>query len=202
MLIAAIANPPSAGPIARLTLKLVLLMAIALSRSRLGTRIGVISSHAGAAIAPPTPSRKVVDRRIVGVAQCNETMAAKTTEIAITATWAPISRRRESTRSASAPAGKVSRNNGSQVATWTADTIIGSGLRLVINQLIDVSNIPMPMFDTELAIRMTVNATLPKMPPRDAWSADESDVALVWLDKYGSARTKCAGSRRRRASRF
>ena len=65
MLIAAIANPPSAGPIARLTLKLVLLMAIALSRSSLGTRIGVISSQAGAAIAPPTPSRKVVARRIV-----------------------------------------------------------------------------------------------------------------------------------------
>ena len=70
MLIAAIANPPSAGPIARLTLKLVLLMAIALSRSPLGTSIGVISSQAGAAIAPPTPSRKVVARRTVGVAQC------------------------------------------------------------------------------------------------------------------------------------
>jgi hypothetical protein len=56
------------------------------------------------------------------------------------------------------------------------------------------------MFDTELAIRMTVNATLPKMPPRDAGSADESDLALVWLDKYGSARTKCAGNAARRAS--
>ena len=117
MLIAAMANPPSAGPIARLTLKLVLLMAIALSRSALGTSIGVISSQAGAASAPPTPSRKVVARRIVGVAQWSETMAANVTEMRITAAWASINSPRASTRSASAPAGKVRRKNGSVVAT-------------------------------------------------------------------------------------
>ncbi len=41
-----------------------------------------------------------------------------------------------SATSASAPAGTVKRNIGAMVATWTADTINGFGLRLVISQLI------------------------------------------------------------------
>ena len=80
--------------------------------------------------------------------------------------------------SASAPAGTVSRNNGSMVATWTAETIIGSGLRLVISQLIEVSNIAIPTFDAELAIRMTVNARLPNTPHRDRSPGDGAAPAV------------------------
>ena len=67
------AKPPSAGPIARLMLKLVLLIAMALSRSSLATSIGVIMSHAGAASAPVAPRANEVARRAAGVARCAET---------------------------------------------------------------------------------------------------------------------------------
>ena len=53
------------------------------------------------------------------------------------------------------------------VATWTADTISGSGLRLVISQLVAVSNIAIPTADRDVMIRMTVNATLPNTPQRE-----------------------------------
>ena len=105
-------NPPIAGPIARLTLKLALLIAMALSRSSLGTSIGVTSSHAGAASAPAAPRAKVVARRPAGVARRRDTTAAKAIEIALTASCAPSKSRRASTMSANAPAGRVSRNIG------------------------------------------------------------------------------------------
>ena len=65
----------------------------------------------------------------------------------------------------------VNRNIGAIVATWTAETISGSGLRLVISQLMAVSNIAMPMLETELATRMTVKATLPNTPQREGAGA-------------------------------
>ena len=110
--------------------------------------------------------RNAVASSTAGVAQCIVTTAAKTIDIAVTAICAPISIRRASMMSVSAPAGRVRRNIGSVVATWTADTIIGSGLRLVISQFDEVSNIANPTFDAELAISMTVNAKLPKTPQR------------------------------------
>ena len=139
-------------------------MAMALSRSRFGTSIGVMTSHAGAASAPLPPRQNAVASSTAGVAQCIVTTAAKTIDTAVTAICAPISIRRASMMSVSAPAGKVRRNIGSVVATWTADTIIGSGLRLVMSQFDEVSNIANPTFDAELAISMTVNAKLPKTP--------------------------------------
>src|SRR5215831_4925393 len=107
---------------------------MALSRSCFATIIGVMTSHAGAASAPLPPKQNAVASTTAGVAQCIVTMAAKTTDIAVTAIWAPISMRRVSMMSVSAPAGSVRRNIGSVVATWTADTTIGSGLRLVMSQ--------------------------------------------------------------------
>src|ERR1700727_2086826 len=83
---------------------------------------------------------------------------------------------------ASAPAGKVRRNIGSVVATWTADTIIGSGLRLVMSQFDEVWNIANPMFDAELAISMTVNAKLPKTPQRQFRPAGASALTLDSVD--------------------
>src|SRR5450432_1810832 len=170
---------------------------MALSRSRFGTSIGVITSHAGAARAPLPPKRNVVASSTVGVAQCIVTIAAKTIDIAVTAIWAPISIRRASMMSVIAPAGRVKRNIGSVVATWTADTIIGSGLRLVISQLDEVSNIAKPTFDAELAISMTVNAKLPKTP--QSRTAGASDLAVDSLDNnipIGRARNWTAISRR------
>ena len=142
-----------------------------------------MKSHAGAASAPVAPRKNVVASNTVGVAKCKVTTAAKTIDIAVTESWEPISSLRESTMSVSAPAGKVMRNIGNVVATWTAETIIGSGLRLVINQLIDVSNIANPTFDAELAIRMTVNAKLPNTPQRQSGPAGASNLTLDSLDK-------------------
>ena len=62
---------------------------------------------------------------------------------------------RESRTSASAPAGKVKRNNGRLTATWTSETVIGLGSMLVINQPEAVSNIAVPMFDTRLTVHRT-----------------------------------------------
>src|ERR1700722_5630174 len=88
--------------------------------------------------------------------------------------------RRASIISVIAPAGSVKRNIGSVVATWTADTIMGSGLRLVMSQFDEVSNIANPTFDAELAISMTVNAKLPKTP--QSRTAAASDLAVDSLD--------------------
>src|SRR5271166_6735546 len=100
---------------------------MAVSRSCLGTSIGVMTSHAGAASAPVAPRENVVASNTAGVAQCNATTQANTMDIAVTASCTPIKSPRESTMSASTPAGKVIRNIGNVVATWTAETIIGSG---------------------------------------------------------------------------
>src|SRR5208283_4073523 len=116
---------------------------------------------------------------------------------ATTAAWPTISRRRGSTTSASAPAGIVSRNIGAMVATWTADTISGFGLRLVISQAEAVSNIAAPTADTELAISMTVKARWPNTPQRDGREAGESGADLAWLVKgrprFRQRRSSCAG---------
>ena len=69
--------------------------------------------------------------------------------------------------SLSAPAGTVSRNIGSVVAICTADTTIGSGLRLVISQADAVSNIATPILATALAATMTAKARLPNTPQRE-----------------------------------
>src|SRR5271166_2655856 len=171
-------------------------MATELSRSRFGTSIGVMTSHAGAASAPVAPRENVVASNTAGVAQCKVTMDANTMDIAVTASCTPIRSPRESTMSASTPAGNVIRNIGSVVATWTAETIIGSGLRLVISQLIDVSNIANPTFDAELAIRMTVNAKLPNTPQRHSRPAGASDLTLNSLDKKRPRRKNERGTPR------
>ena len=99
--------------------------------------------------------------------------------------------------SVSAPAGRVRRNIGSVVATWTADTIIGLGLRLVMSQLVDVSNIANPMFEAELAMRTIVNARLPKTPQRQARRTGASGSTLDSLDKKNPTGKARLGKRKR-----
>ena len=67
------------------------------------------------------------------------------------------------------------------VATWTADTISGFGLSLVISQLIEVSNIAIPTLETALAIRIAVNATLPNTPQREEAGAEPFGAAVDGL---------------------
>src|SRR5271157_1680913 len=164
---AAMTRPPSAGPAARPTLKPTPFMAVALSRSSLGTRSGVVDPQAGEVSAPPTPSRKVVASRSAGVARSSDTRPAKITETARIASSTAISNRRESMTSATAPAGRVNRNKGKLTATWTRDTVIGLASRLVISQPDAVSNMAVPTFDITLAVQITVNATEPKAPHRE-----------------------------------
>jgi len=58
--------------------------------------------------------------------------------------------------SASAPAGIATRNIGKVVATCTSDTMSGSGLRLVINQPDAALYIQPPIFETTVAVQITV----------------------------------------------
>ena len=154
--------------------------------------------QAGAASAPAAPSRNVVASSAAGVSQCSETTAAKATPTATTPTCATIRRRRGSTTSASAPAGIVRRKSGAMVATCTADTISGFGLRLVISQLEAVSNIATPTAEIELAIRMTVKARWANTPQGEGGEAEGSGVETaceVTAPWPGSAAlTSCAGS--------
>lgn len=99
----AMANPPSAGPAARPMLKPAPFKAVAPSRSSLGTSIGVIAPQAGDVSAPPTPSKKVVASKSVGVARPTETKPAKATETVKIAVSTAMSNRLESRTSASAP---------------------------------------------------------------------------------------------------
>ena len=70
----------------------------------------------------------------------------------------------------------VRRNIGAIVATWTADTISGFGLRRVMSQLIDVSNMAMPMLEIEVAIRITVNARWANTLGREGEGAESLGV--------------------------
>src|SRR5262245_9653417 len=63
---------------------------------------------------------------------------------------------RRSTISASAPAGSANRNIGKVVATWTSETISGSGLMLVISQPDAALYIQLPTFATTVAVHSTV----------------------------------------------
>ena len=109
-------------------------------------------SHAGAARAPHMPIRNDVASSESGFTSPAEIATAKAIEITVTAASATIRSRRGSTTSVSAPAGKVRRKNGRVVTTWTAETSLGLGLRLVISQAEPVSYIANPTLENEVAI--------------------------------------------------
>src|SRR3984885_14555750 len=123
-------------------------------------------SHAGAASAPHMPIRNEVVSSEVGPANPAQTAAANAIEIAAATVCVTIRSRRGSTTSVSAPAGKVRRKSGRVVATCTAETSLGLGLRLVIIQAEPVSNIASPTPDSEGGVGMTMNAELPSRPQR------------------------------------
>src|SRR5258705_4847908 len=153
---AAVTARPSAGPIARLMLNPMLLMATACCRSWRGTSCGTIDCQAGAASAPPAPIRKVKISKLIGVTRSRTTSAAKTALTAVVATSTPIRKRRRSMMSASAPAGSANTNTGRLAATWTSDTMSGSGLRPVISQPEAAVYIQVPIFAATVAAHSTV----------------------------------------------
>ena len=58
--------------------------------------------------------------------------------------------------SANAPAGRLNRNMGKVVATWTRATSKGFGLRLVISQPAAALCIQLPILDRTVASQSTV----------------------------------------------
>src|SRR5579871_1106626 len=104
------------------------------------------------------PSRNDVPSSQGGAAAPADTATANPIETATMPACAAIRSRRGSTTSVIAPAGRVRRNIGRVVATCTAETVSGLGLRLVISQAEAVSNIAKAMLDSEVATRMTTNA--------------------------------------------
>jgi hypothetical protein len=139
----------------------------------------MIAPHAGVVSAPPTPSKKVVASKSVGVARPTETKPAKTTDTAKIAVSTAMSNRRESRTSASAPAGNVKRNNGRLTATWTRETIIGLGSMLVINQPDAVSNIAVPMLETTLTLQMTTKARWLNAPHGDGLDSPDCKAVVT-----------------------
>ena len=149
-------------------------------------------SHAGAASAPHRPIRNDVVSSEVGPASPADTAAANTTEIATATVWVAIRSRRGSTTSVSAPAGKVRRKSGRVVATWTAETSLGLGLRLVIIQAEPVSNIDNPTLDSDVAMRMTMNAGLWMRPERGSALASSDRRSIRWSSHPPGSRTRSA----------
>jgi len=105
----------------------------------LETISGVIACHAGSFITAPKPSTKVSSTRLHGLTMPN-TVRTPSAAAAITIhAWLHSRRRRRSTMSASAPAGRITRKTGSVVAACTSPTIMGDVVREAISQ-------PVPMF--------------------------------------------------------
>ena len=122
------------------------------------------------------------------MARPTETKPAKATETAKIAVSTAMSNRLESRTSASAPAGRVKRNNGRLTATCTSETIIGLGSMLVINQPDAVSNIAVPILDTKLTVHMTVKAKWLKGPHLDG--AGSAGVIAIVTDRARLASTR------------
>src|ERR1700689_4280533 len=78
-------TPPSAGPIARLTLMPTLLAATADGRSGFGTSLATTDCQAGAVMAEPTATTKLNTSKLVGVIRCSHTSAANAAETTVIA---------------------------------------------------------------------------------------------------------------------
>jgi hypothetical protein len=75
---------------------------------------------------------------------------------------------------------------GSEVATWTIDTIRGSALRLVMSQPDAALYIQVPMFDTTVAVHITVKAAWPNGFHGDIAACAEDDIAGSVVDSGAS----------------
>src|ERR1700752_716941 len=94
---------------------------------------------------------------MAGLIRSNHTSTALIAATTVVTISEPIRKRRLSTISASAPAGRANRNIGRLLATWTRETVSGSGLRLVISQPDAAFYIQVPTFATTVATHTTTN---------------------------------------------
>ena len=87
-------TPPSAGPIARLTLMPTLLAATADGKSGFGTSFATTACQAGAVIAEPTVTTKLNNSKVTGVIRCSHTRAANAAETRVMVDSPTIRKRR------------------------------------------------------------------------------------------------------------
>ena len=125
--------PPKAGPAARAKLKLMLPKAIARAIWGAGTKTGTVACHVRICMTNPKPIANVKPSRDQDVmTSCHvskESNDARENNI----NWVTISNCLRSIRSANTPAGIARKTIGPEIAIRTAETICGSGSRLVIN---------------------------------------------------------------------
>src|SRR5579863_6274840 len=153
---APIIKPANAGPMARLILKPTPLRATAARSSSFGTSCGTIACHAGIVRTVAIPDTEINVSSQLGVIQSSHTKVANRAAMATAAICITIRRRRRSTMSANAPAGRLNRNIGKVDAAWTRATVNGSGLRLVISQPAAAFCIQLPILDRTVADQSTV----------------------------------------------
>src|SRR5574340_843348 len=131
---AAITRPPSAGPTARATLNPAEFSATPAGKRSGETISGVMACQAGSFITAPSPSKKVNSSRIQGVTTPRKVSRPRVAAASTIQDWVKINRRRRSTTSASAPAGRITRKTGRLLAACTRLTIRGERLSEVISQ--------------------------------------------------------------------
>jgi hypothetical protein len=155
-------RPPSAGPMARLTLIPTLFAATAYHHLPGGCR------DRGAYRDDESEQQQVAGRDEV-----QPTSAANAIETMVIEDSPTIKNRRRSTMSTSAPAGIAKRNIGRLFATWTIDTVSGFGLRLVMSQPEATLYIQVPTFETTVAVQITANARCRNGAHADAARGDD-----------------------------
>ena len=160
---AATMKPPNAGPIARAMLMPTLLSAIAAGKSEEGTNSGVIACQ----------TDKSKRDGVIWPIKANRPIATAMTHIHICMTR---SKRRRSTTSASAPAGKATRTTGKLPAVSTSATKTGEGVSDVINHASPTSCIHVPMYEATEAIHNARKSDTRSGPQADAslWESSPS----------------------------
>ena len=179
---------------ARLALMLTLFSAIAGARSsRRSTSCGTMACQAGAMEAATALVMKMKPSSTAGVTRSWATSAAKPAVSEVPTISITSSIRRRSKMSASAPAGRPSRNIGSALATCTMATARASGARLVISQPPAAFCIQMPMLETKIVLHITAKARW-----RNGLSGDAGagcGMASVATERPRSLRASAAGRR-------
>ena len=173
--------PPSAGPIARPALNVRLERATAWPNSRCGTRSGWIACHAGPISAVPTPRANVRASRLLGVTwSVIVSTASRTAHTSIHA-WVPMSSRRRSKMSASAPAGRPSSRNGSRLAVWMRATSVVDVVRSPISQAAATVWKNVPMLEPSWAAKRAANTVWRSGAHGDSRSGGAALASLVSL---------------------
>lgn len=177
-------TPPIAGPMARETLKPMLLSAIAACNCGRGTISGTSDCWTGAIAAVVTPaSRRPRTRRVGDIHPARVTSAMPSITQA-PAAFSHSSRRRLFTMSASAPAGSQSRKIGKVVATCTIATAVAEADMVVISQPAPTSRIQVPMLPRREATHSTAKTRWPNgaqgdAPPTAAAALGRSEVTDI-----------------------